>query len=205
LGVQIQVVTPELAKSFGLKEPLGALVAEVNPDSPAAKIGLQRGDIITEFNGTPIKEMHELPRLVANTPPGSSASLKVLRQGKEKTFTVTIAEMKPEQMSRFMEPEGEPEKSSLGMMVQELNPQIARSLQLKETSGIVVVQVEQGSPAAEAGIRPGDLLLEINNLAIKSMKDYHAAIGQAKPGEAVRFLLKRRGKTLYVVVEIPEN
>ena len=205
LGVQIQVVTPELAKSFGLKEPLGALVAEVNPDSPAAKIGLQRGDIITEFNGTPIKEMHELPRLVANTPPGSSASLKVLRQGKEKTFTVTIAEMKPEQMSRFMEPEGEPEKSSLGMMVQELNPQIARSLQLKETSGIVVVQVEQGSPAAEAGIRPGDLIVEINGAVVQTMKDYQSNLKQAKAGSTLRFLVKRQGRTLYVVLEVPEK
>jgi serine protease Do len=203
--VQIQVVTPELAKSFGLKEPLGALVAEVNPDSPAAKAGIQRGDIIVEFDGTPIKEMHELPRLVANTPPGKAVTVKILRQGKEKTFNVTVAEMKPEQVSQMMGQETEPEKTNLGMMVQELNPQLARGFQIRETSGVVVVQVEQGSPAAEAGIRPGDLLLEINNLAIKSMKDYHAAIGQAKPGEAVRFLLKRRGKTLYVVVEIPEN
>ena len=86
LGVQIQMVTPELAKSFGLKEPMGALVAEVNPGSPAAKAGLQRGDVIVEFNGTPIKEMHELPRLVAGTPPGKTATLKVLRNGKEQEF-----------------------------------------------------------------------------------------------------------------------
>ena len=203
LGVQIQVVTPELAKSFGLKEPMGALVAEVNPDSPAAKVGVQRGDIITEFDGTPIKEMHELPRLVANTAPGKSSTLKVLRQGKEKTFTVTIAEMKPEQMSRFMEPQGEPEKSSLGMTVQELNPQIARGFQIRETSGVVVVQVEQGSPAAEAGIRPGDLIVEMNGALIQTMKDYHTALGQAKAGSTIRFLVKRQGKTLYVVVEIP--
>ena len=203
LGVQIQVVTPELAKSFGLKEPLGALVAEINPGSPAAKVGLQRGDIITEFDGTPIKEMHELPRLVANTPPGKSATLKILRQGKEKTFTVTVAEMKPEQMSRFMEPEGEAEKSKLGMSVQELTPQLAHGFQIKETAGVVVVQVEQGSPAAEAGIRPGDLIMDINGITIQTMKEYHAALSKAQPGSSLRILVKRRGKTMYVVLENP--
>ena len=127
LGVQIQMVTPELAKSFGLKEPMGALVAEVNPGSPAAKAGLQRGDVIVNFNGTPIKEMHELPRLVAGTPPGKTATLKVLRNAKEKDFTVTIAEMKPEMMSKPGEmEEGESEKSSLGMTVQELTPHLAQ-------------------------------------------------------------------------------
>jgi serine protease Do len=206
LGVQIQVVTPELAKSFGLKEPNGALVAEVNPGSPAAKIGLQRGDIIIEFNGTPIKEMHELPKMVAHTPPGQTANLKVLRNGKEKSFSVVIAEMKPEHMSQFMEqPEEKAEKSSLGMSVQELTPQIAQAFQLKDTAGVIVVQVEQSSPAGEAGIRPGDIVEEINGIPIKNMKDYQANISQAKAGSSLRFLMKRRGKTMYVVVEVPEK
>ncbi len=205
LGVQIQMVTPELAKSFGLKEPAGALVAEVNPGTPAAKTGLQRGDIITEFNGTPIKEMHELPKMVAHTPPGQTVNLKVLRQGKEKSFTATIVELKPEQMSRSTEMEGESEKSSLGMTVQELTPPIAQHFQLRETSGIIVVQVDQGSPAFDSGIRPGDIIDEINGVAIQNLKDYHANIAQLKAGSAVRFLVKRRGKTLYVVVEVPEK
>ena len=110
LGVQIQMVTPELAKSFGLKEPMGALVAEVNPGSPADKAGIQRGDIIIEVNNTPIKEMHELPRLVAGTSPGKTVNLKVLRQGKEKTFTATLTEMKPEMMSQAGQEEGEARK-----------------------------------------------------------------------------------------------
>ncbi len=206
LGVQIQMVTPELAKSFGLKEPLGALVAEVNPSSPAAKVGIQRGDIIVEFNGTAIKEMHELPRLVAATAPGKTATLKILRNGKEQNVTVTVAELKPEMMSRAMgTEEGESEKSSLGMTVQELTPQIARSLQIKETSGVIVVQVEQGSPASDAGIRPGDIIEEINSIPVKSLKDYHTQIANQKPGSSIRFLMKRQGKTMFVVVEVPEK
>jgi serine protease Do len=206
LGVQIQTVTPELAKSFGLQEPMGALVAEVNPNSPAAKADIQRGDIIIEFNGTPIKEMHELPRLVAGTAPGKTVNLKLLRQGKEKSITVTLAEMKPEMMSRGLQEEGgEAEKSALGMMVQELTPNLARNFQIKDATGIIVVQVEQGSPASDAGIRPGDIIMEINGVALQTMKDYQAQISQAKPGSALRFLVKRRGKTLYVVVEVPEK
>ncbi len=93
--------------------------------------------------------MHELPRLVAGTRPGQTANLKVLRNGKEKSFTVTIAEMKPEQMSRAPETEeGETEKSTLGMTVQELTPQLAQGFQLQETAGVIVVQVERGSPAS---------------------------------------------------------
>jgi serine protease Do len=199
-------VTPELAKSFGLKEPMGALVSEVNPNSPAAKADIQRGDIVIEFNGTPIKEMHELPRLVASTPPGKTVNLKLLHQGKEKNITATLAEMKPEMMSRAMQEEGgETEKSTLGMAVQELTPNLARNFQIKDTSGVIVVQVEQGSPAAEAGVRVGDIIVEINGIPIPNLKDYQANISQAKPGSALRFLVKRQGKTLYVVVEVPEK
>ena len=97
IGVQVQNVTPELAKSFGMSEPKGALVAQVNPDTPAAKAGIHRGDIIIEFNGHPIHEMNELPRMVADTAPGSKATLKVLREGKEKTLNLTITELTDEQ------------------------------------------------------------------------------------------------------------
>ena len=207
LGVQIQMVTPELAKSFGLKEPMGALVAEVNPGSPAAKAGLQRGDVIVDFNGTPIKEMHELPRLVAGTPPGKTANLKVLRNGKEQEFHGYYCRNETGNDVPIQESteEGESEKSTLGMTVQELTPQLARNLQLKDTSGVVVVQVEQGSPAGDAGIRPGDLVEEINGIPIKTMKDYQTQLANQKPGSSIRFLMKRRGKTMYVVVEVPEK
>jgi len=114
--------------------------------------------------------------------------------------------MKPEMMSRSMGmEEGESEKSPLGMTVQELTPQLARNLQLKETTGVVVVQVEQGSPAGDAGIRPGDLIEEINGIPIKTMKDYHTQIANQKPGSSIRFLMKRQGKTMFVVVEVPEK
>ena len=91
------------------------------------------------------------------------------------------------------------------MTVQELTPNLARNFQIKETSGVIVVQVEQGSPASDAGIHPGDIIEEINGVPTPNLKDYHANLAQAKPGSSLRFLVKRRGKTLYVVVEVPEK
>jgi serine protease Do len=204
IGVQVQVVTPELAKSFGMPEPMGALVAEVNPGTPAEKAGLQREDIITDFNGHPIHEMNELPRLVAETAPGTAVTLKVLRKGKEKTFNLTITELKEERQAKAAGGEGE-EKSPLGLTVKNLDQNLAQRLRLKETRGVVVMQVESGSPAADAGFRPGDLIEEINGQAVGHMKDYQKVIGQLKKGAVARFYIKRAGHQQYLTLEIPKG
>ncbi len=204
IGVQVQVVTPELAKSFGMAEPMGALVAEVNPGTPAEKAGLHREDIITEFNGHPIHEMNELPRLVAETAPGTAVTLKVLRQGKEQTFKLTITELKEEKQAKG--PGGEEGQSSpLGLVVKNLDQNLAQRLRLKESKGVVVMQVEAGSPAADAGFHPGDLIEEINGQAVTNMKDYQKAVGQLKKGSVARFYVKRGGRQQYMTVEIPKK
>ncbi len=204
IGVQVQNVTPELAKSFGMAEPKGALVAEVNPGSPADKAGIHRGDIIIEFNGHLIHEMNELPRLVAETGPGTKAALKVLRDGKEKTLTATITEMTEEEKQAQAGPsEGGAEESPLGLMVQNLTPELAKRFRLRDTKGVVVVQVAPGSPSADAGLRPGDLLLEVNGEVVTSPKEYLEAVKKLKKGAYSRFLIKRQARTLYLTVEIP--
>jgi len=203
IGVQVQNVTPELAKSFGMSEPKGALVAEVNPDTPAEKAGIQREDIIVEFNGHPIQEMNELPRMVAETAPGTQATVKVLRQGKEKTFKLTITELKDERPIKAAG--GEEEGSPLGLTVKDLDANLAQRLQLKETKGLVVMQVESGSAAADAGFRPGDLIEEINGQKVSSVKDYLKIVTQLKKGTVARFYIKRQGKNLYLTVEIPQS
>ena len=134
IGVQVQNVTPDLAKSFGMAEPKGALVAQVNPDTPAAKAGIQRGDIIIEFNGHPIHEMNELPRMVAETAPGSKATLKVLRQGKEKTLNLTITELTDEQQAKAKTKRAA-EKTPLGLEVQNLTRPWPSSLASGTTRG----------------------------------------------------------------------
>jgi len=204
LGVQVQTVTPELAKSFGLAEPRGALVAEVNPGTPAEKAGIKRGDIIIEFNGTPIKEMNELPRLVAATPPGTKVTVKVLRDGKEKTFSLTVTELKEERQA-LLGDEEEEEGISVGLAVENLTPELARRFGLKETQGVVVMRVVPGSAAAEAGIRPGDVILELNGQAVRSAIDLQAQLKKMPPGAYARLLIRRLGHTLYITMEIPKK
>ena len=203
IGVQVQNVTPDLAKSFGMAEAKGALVAQVNPDTPAAKAGIHRGDIIIEFNGHPIHEMNELPRQVAETAPGSKAVLKILRQGKEKTLNLTITELTEEQQAKA-QTEGAAEKTPLGLEVQNLTPALAQQFGLRDNKGVVVVRVESGSPAADAGIRAGDLILEVNGEVATSIKEYREAVAKVKKDSVARFLIKRQGHTLYLTVENPK-
>jgi serine protease Do len=203
IGVQVQNVTPELAKTFGMSEARGALVAEVNPGSPAQKAGMHRGDIIIEFNGHPIHEMNELPRLVADTPPGSKATVKVLRKGKEKTLHLTIVELTEARQARARE-EHKGEKTPLGLEVQNLTPNLAQQFRLRDHKGVVVVQVEPGSPASEGGLRAGDMILEVNGTVVSTVREYNAAIGKLKKETVARLLIKRMGRTLYLAVEIPK-
>jgi serine protease Do len=204
LGVQVQVVTPEMAKAFGLSEPHGALVAEVHPDTPAEKAGLKREDIIVEYNGQPIKEMNELPRLVAATPPGTKTTVKVLREGKEMTFPITVTELKEERFSK--EVPGQPsEDNSIGVVVEDLDARMARRFDLKEAKGVVVVEVLPGSSAAEAGMRRGDVILEINSKAIPDVKTFRKVLAEQPKKSFARFLLKREGRTVILAVELPEK
>ena len=204
LGVEVQNVTPDLAKSFGMSEAKGALVAEVNPGSPAEKAGIKRGDIIIEFNGHPIQEMNDLPRLVADTAPGTKASVKVLRDGKEKTFNVTVSELTEEQQATEGKEEGGGEQNRLGLVVKSITPELARHFHLRDTKGVLVEGVEQGSAAADAGIQPGDLVLEIDNQAINTVKDFETAVARLKKESYARLLMKRQGRTLYLMLEVPK-
>jgi serine protease Do len=203
IGVQVQSVTPELAKSFGMAEPGGALVAEVNPDSPAAKAGIHRGDIIIEFNGQAIHEMNELPRLVSNLPPGTKSTVKVLRDGKEKTFNITVTEMTEEKPAQPAAGEGGEEETPLGLSVKNLTPELAKRFRLRDTKGVVVIRVAPGTPGADAGLMPGDLVLEVAGHAVSTVKEYLEALKKLKKGQVARFLIKRQGRTLYQTVEVP--
>jgi serine protease Do len=205
LGVQVQVVTPEIAKSFGMSEPKGALVSEVHPGTPAEKAGIKREDIIIEYNGTPINEMNELPRLVAATPPGTKSTVKVLREGKEKTLPITVTELKEE---RFGKEAGEQarEENTIGLAVDDLNSQLARRFDLRgEDKGVIVVEVMPGSSAADAGFRQGDLILEVNGKAVPDAKTFQKMVAGQPKKSYVRFLVKREGRTIILALEMPEK
>jgi serine protease Do len=205
LGVQVQMVTPELARSFGMSEPRGALVAEVHPRSPAEKAGVKREDIIIEYNGTPIHEMNELPRLVAATPPGTKTTIKVLRNGKELTLPITVTELKEENLGKEAGEQGN-EENSIGLVVEDLDSRLARRFDLgRETKGVVVIEVAPGSAASDAGFRQGDIIMEFNGKAVSDTASFQKMLNAQPKKSYVRFLVKREGRTLILALEIPEK
>jgi serine protease Do len=197
LGVGIQRLTPQLARSFGLKEERGALVSQVFKDSPAERAGIRAGDVILEFEGRPIKDFLEISRLVAATPPGKLVEIKIVREGKEMVLTAKIAEMKEEG-----EAVEAPSRKPLGLTVQDITPDLARRLGIEEGSGVLVSRVEPRGPADSAGIRRGDVIQEVNRQPVSSVEEFNRALEQAGTEEDILFLVRRGEESLYLVVSI---
>ena len=196
LGVSIQEVTPELAKSFSLDKNKGALVAEVFKASPAERAGIEQGDIILQFNGKDIAESKELPRMMAATPVGDTVALKVLRNGKTITCQVNAGEMQEKEVASLDTP-----RESLGLTVQNITPDIAQELGLGKAGGVVVAGVEPGSPASDVGIQPGDVIQGVNQKPVKDVDDFVVKIEKAGKQENVLLLIKRGNNNLYAALE----
>jgi serine protease Do len=197
LGVTIQEVTPDLAKSFGLKEKKGALVAQVSPGSPAEKAGIEQGDIILEFDGKNITEANDLPRIVAATPVGKSIVLKLSREGKVLDRSIKIGEMEEKGTAAGTSSP----QPSLCILVQNLTPEIARELGLKKSGGVVVTQVESGSPADEAGIQEGDVIRQINRKPVKNADEFMEQIAKAKGQDNILLYMQRGNNHLFAAVK----
>jgi serine protease Do len=199
LGVLIQKVTPEIAESLGLEQARGALVADVVANGPAAAAGVKVGDVITEFDGHTVNESNELPMLVARTPLGKEVQLKVMRDKEPQDLSVTIAELQDEEMQ--VARGGDSEK--LGLTVQTLTPEIADNLGVEEAKGVVVTAVESGSPADEAGLRRGDVILEVNRQAVDDADAYRGALKKVEKGKNVLFLVRRGDNTIFLALKPP--
>ncbi len=197
LGVMIQPLTEDLAKSFGVKGEKGALVSEVIAGSPAEKAGLKVGDIIVTYDGKQLGEFNELPRLVASTPVGSKVKLDIIRDGKHKEVTVTIDKLQ----ETAAEASGAI-KRMLGMTVQELTPELATRMQLSVTKGVVVTEVAPAGAAVDAGIQPGDVIQEVNGSKISTLDEYDKALASVKKNGLLRILLKRGTSSLFVAVRV---
>ena len=200
LGVIIQKITTELKNKLDLKDERGALVADITPGGPADKAGIKRGDVIIYFDKKEIKEMSELPYIVASTPVGKLVTVEVIRKGEKKGIQVEIGELKEKGEPRVVSEA----KPKLGLTVQEITPELARNFGLSEKSGLVVVQVESNTPAAEAGMKPGDIILEIDQVEVKDIEHFNQKIQEYKKGDTILFLMKRRGSTLYLTMRISE-
>jgi len=199
LGVEIQEVTADLAQSFGLAKPEGALVASVEKDGPAAKSGLERGDVVLKFDNKDVHDEHELPVLVADTPINKTVPVEVVRNGKHKILQVTVGELKeaPVQTAKTEEP-----GTNWGMQVGDITPEIASQFHLQADKGVVVRHVAPDSPAGDAGIQPGDLILEVDHNKVATVNDFLAKAKEAKSNaKSALLLVQRGGTTIYMVIK----
>jgi serine protease Do len=202
LGVNIQDLTPELAKQFNVKETHGALVSAVTPDSPADKAGLKSGDVIVEFNGRPVTDSRHLKLQVTETVPGSSVPVKVMRDGVTKTMSLTVKQLPGESMAKGPSNTGNSTGDTLhGVGVTDLDSSTRSELQVPaQVQGAVVSEVQPDSAAYEAGLRQGDVIMEINHKPVKNAEQAVAAT--TKPADRVTLLrVWSHGGSRYVVVD----
>lgn len=201
LGVQIQDVTRELAESFGMAKPQGALVAKVVPDSPAEKAGLQIGDVIVEFNGHVIETSGELPPMVGMTPIDQTSEVKFIRQGDKKTIPIKIG-LLPEEEQLAADTTAPKIKSNnrIGVTVANLNNEQREQLKLSQ-GGVLVQQVTKGA-GAEAGLQRGDVILRIQNNVVENVADFEKIVKALPAGKSIALLVQRRGSPVFLALKI---
>jgi S1-C subfamily serine protease len=201
LGIYTQGVTEELAQALGLKDTDGVLVADVDPNGPAGKAGVQRGDLIRKIDNEAVHNANALRNKIALTEPGSEVTLTLIRDGKEQQIKVKLGELKaasePSQQPGEDQP-GVDGSGKLGIAVQPLTPDVARQLGLRSNvAGLLVRDVAPGGPAAEAGIQPGDVIVEANRQPVRSTADLQRVLGK---GGTTVLLVHREGRTFFVTI-----
>jgi serine protease Do len=201
LGVSIQPISHELAQQFGLESRDGALVNDVLNDSPAAKAGLKPGDIIVEFAGTKISDPRELQRTVEQAEPGTAQELGVVRDGKRITLTATVGEQTADGSGAAAADGFQLEQ--LGLEVRPLSADLTDKLKMKDIAGVVIASVRSGSPAAEAGLRSGMVITEVDRISIKSIEEFRTAMEQRSSDEGTLLLVRTSEGSRFVV--LPPN
>ncbi|MGO9262455.1 MAG: DegQ family serine endoprotease [Bryobacteraceae bacterium] len=200
LGILPQDVTPAMAKAFGAQETKGAVVGDITANSPASHSDLKQGDIIVAVNGKSIEDANQLRLEIGMLSPGSTATLSVLRDGKPQQVAVKLGDF-PSKQERASLDNNAPDSSLEGVQVQNLTPDTAREMNLApESKGVVVADVDPSSHAADAGLRTGDVIQQVNHQSVKSVQDFEHAMASAKKGDPTLLLVNRGGNTLFVAV-----
>ncbi|WP_166269068.1 DegQ family serine endoprotease [Marinobacter caseinilyticus] len=199
LGVLIQEVNRDLAESFGLSRPRGALVAEVMAGSPAEKAGLEAGDIVLEYDGDPVNLSSDLPPMVGRTPVGETATLEVLREGRYIDIDVVIGRLPVDESAQREAPQS-PDSSGgpLGLVVEPLTEELKSALGID--AGVLVTNVVRG-PALDAGLRPNDIITELNRKKIQSVADFQQTVASLPKDKAVSVRVIREGRATYLVMK----
>jgi len=205
MGVNIQDVTPNLAKEFNLKENTGALVADVTPDSPAAVAGLKAGDIITQFNGKPVRDSRHLKLQVAQTSPSAKVPVQIVRDGSTKTFEVRLKEFPRNELaskSSRNRGDSDAEETLKGVTVGDIDARAREELKLPaDVKGALVTGIDESSASYEAGLREGDVILEINRKPVTSAEDAVELSSKADKKGSVLLRVWGHGGTRYLVVK----
>jgi serine protease Do len=200
LGVIIQEVNKDLAESFGLDKPAGALIAKVLPNSPAESAELREGDIILKFNDKPVRLSSELPQLVGRVKPGTEVNLDIVREGRRKRFELNVGELpSDETLHRAAGGQREPEMGRLGLVIAPLEPE--RKAKWSLNGGVVVRKVGKG-PAADAGLVVGDVITMLNGHRVDTMSDFSVAVDELPTGRAVPIRVVRRGNPLFLPLKL---
>ena len=202
LGVTVQGVTSDLAESLGLKDVRGALVSDVAKDSPAAKAGLERGDVIVSVDGKSVSDGNALRNEIASTRPGTSVGLGVLRDGQARELHAQIGELKSSNAKAEGDDPGSAEGGRLGLAVQPITPAEARQLGMEAKQGLLVQEVDPNGPAADAGIRRGDVIQQVNRRPVSDVASLKEAV-KASGQKPALFLVSREGQSLFLTVEPP--
>ncbi|MDX1434571.1 MAG: DegQ family serine endoprotease, partial [Gammaproteobacteria bacterium] len=199
LGVHIQGMDESLAESLGLEETKGALVSQVNPDSPAEQAGLQPGDVILDFAGKPVADVRSLPRIVAATDAGEKVKVHVWRDGKRHDLEVTVGQMPGGEQLASAGKAQKGETSKLGLTLSALSPEARARLDLAENeTGVLIVDVAKDSPAAKGGLRPGDVIKRVGRKEVDSVRDVTEAVETDDDAKTVLRLVKRDGVDRFV-------
>jgi serine protease Do len=200
LGVRAQDVPPTQAASLGLTRNPNetAMVTEVTDKSPAAEAGIKVGDIIVEYNGKPVPRSQDFPTVIADTPPGQKVTFKIFREKKEQTFAVRIGELADDMDAN--QP-AEARDAELGLRVQRITPEAARRLGLSSAKGVLVVEVQPGSPADQVGIEPADVIREVNQRAVTNVKEFERATRQGRRGDRILLLVQRGDNAVFFAVK----
>ena len=203
LGVLVQQITPAIAEGLGIEEAKGVLVSDVTSGGPAERAGIQRGDIIVEFDERKIDTVSQLTNLVAFTRPGTQIELGIIREGKQKNLSARIGEFGGKNgLKDNKEFAEDPGLEDLGFTVSEVTPQVSNRFGIKGRNGVVITDVIQGSLAQESGFQEGDVILEVNKKSIRSLDDYRNAVKTLERGKPALFLVKRGTDTVFIAITI---
>jgi len=199
LGVGIQSLTKDLAEQFGIKEGHGVLINEVYEDDPADAAGIKPGDIILSVDDSPVDSPNQLSRLVARVGPGDNARIRLLRDGKELTYLVPMAERQEKSVLTSLP--SQKSEVTLGLDVQALTAALAEQFELQETVGVLVTKVEKGGLAHSEGVQEGDLINEVNRQTIRTVTQFSEAVAKVKPGQTVLLRIIRKARAFFIVIK----